>query len=258
MNRLSSALLSVLLVLTSSLAGEEISAPKLQVVTEEGYPINYLDTNTGEVVGFATEFLKLLLQEADLEYELKLIPWSRAYRKAISEPNVIIYSMGRLPERESQFEWIGPVMDITYNLYGLTRKADQYPRDIEKLKTYRVAVTKNDLNHSYLKNNGFTNLIFVHDYPHMNNLLERERVDFIASSLTGTYFFTQRYNKGFSYLTPIHGFSDLDVSLYYAVSKNTDSGVVKRLKEAYKVLVDKGVFDKVMRPLLEQQAAAIN
>jgi polar amino acid transport system substrate-binding protein len=240
-------------------ASDDPSKVKLLLVTEESYPLNYLFThgNRKEVVGYATELLETILVEANIDYQKQLMPWSRAYKKATTEPNVLIYSIGRLPAREPLFYWIGEIVKINYHLYALSNRINELPDQLDQLKQAKVAVIKSDLNHQYMLENGFSNMVYVNDYSQMNNLMLSERVDFFASSIIGIYFFAKRYNHKLKDFSSVHSFEDFDVSLYFALSKATDESVAKRLTAAYQKVVDSGEFEQIMQPFVSQQTTAI-
>jgi len=50
--------------------------------------------------------LNAILAEAQLEANVAFMPWARAFSIAESNPNTIILSMIRTPEREDNFYWI--------------------------------------------------------------------------------------------------------------------------------------------------------
>jgi len=42
-------------------------------------------------------------------YEIKSLPWKRAYRYLLEEPNVVLFTVTRTEERETLCNWVGPV-----------------------------------------------------------------------------------------------------------------------------------------------------
>ncbi len=104
-------------ILASIFFSFSVNAIKVNVVTEDAYPFQYIKNN--KIVGPTTDLVKKLLTEAHVDYEINMYPWARAYNLALSKPNTIIYSIARTKEREDKFLWIGSLMQLKYALYGL-------------------------------------------------------------------------------------------------------------------------------------------
>jgi polar amino acid transport system substrate-binding protein len=52
------------------------------------------------------------------EYEIRLMPWARAYKQIINKPNKILFSMTRTPQREYLFKWVGPIANNSFVFYA--------------------------------------------------------------------------------------------------------------------------------------------
>jgi polar amino acid transport system substrate-binding protein len=109
-------------------------ALKIKVVTEDTFPIQYLEK--GQVLGPATDLVKSVLAEAGLPYSIEVLPWARAYNIALNEPNTMIYSLARTEQREGLFQWIGSVMRLNYYLVGMESLKLSQPITLESLKKF--------------------------------------------------------------------------------------------------------------------------
>lgn len=78
-----------------------IQSTDLLVVTENLPPYNYKEGIA--VKGVATEVVQALLKEVGLQADIHVLSWVRAYLKALEQPNVLIFSLVRTPEREEHF-----------------------------------------------------------------------------------------------------------------------------------------------------------
>lgn len=87
------------------------AADKLVLLTEENPPYNYTHPESGEAVGSAVTIVKELMKRAGTDYSLKVLPWRRAFRQARQQPNTCIFVTNRIPERETQFQWVGPLIE---------------------------------------------------------------------------------------------------------------------------------------------------
>lgn len=92
----------ILIELIISLAHVVFANDKIQVVTENCYPYNYIDKN-GIIVGKLTDDIKDILVFSGVDYSIEVYPWARALKLATTRPNVLIYSILRTPRRENFF-----------------------------------------------------------------------------------------------------------------------------------------------------------
>ena len=73
---------------------------KLEVLTEDWAPFNY--QNNGKITGFSSEVVKAVLNEAEIPYQIRMGVWKGVYSRALSEPNILIYTISRTAEREDK------------------------------------------------------------------------------------------------------------------------------------------------------------
>ncbi|MFC3095568.1 hypothetical protein DRW07_08380 [Alteromonas sediminis] len=90
---------------------------KWLAVTENFPPYSYMEK--GRAVGYSTELVESLAKSANLALTIELLPWSRAMRKAQSQPNVLIFSMLRTSDREDKYHWIGAIDDMSIYVWEL-------------------------------------------------------------------------------------------------------------------------------------------
>ncbi|NVJ70397.1 MAG: transporter substrate-binding domain-containing protein [Alphaproteobacteria bacterium] len=124
-----------LFLLGLMLAAHPASAADVIVYTENYGDFNAVD-DQGHVVGGAADLVRQVMDESGLEYEIKLVPWNRAYQLATKMDNAFIYAMLRTPQREDHFHWLTPVFETDLYLYG--RADETRPIDIATLKTGRL------------------------------------------------------------------------------------------------------------------------
>ena len=80
------------------------AADQITAFTEQVYPLNYTKSgdDDGQVIGFATELVIAVLDEAGLDYEIKIGPWARAIRAINTMSNVLAYPTVRTADLESK------------------------------------------------------------------------------------------------------------------------------------------------------------
>jgi len=178
----------------------------LEVVTEDWPPYSYILPD-GNVGGIATDKVRRLLDKSGLEYRINLYPWIRAYKMALTQKNVMIYSIYRTRERESKFQWLCPLLP-THSMffYALSDRKDFDINTLEDLKQYTIGITKEEYGYQYLLEHGFKEkeqLDITPNYDiNLRKLLEK-RVDFIIESSHTMKLRLQGIGYDFERVTPV-------------------------------------------------------
>lgn len=138
-----------------SIGAQAQSLPNLTILTEHWPPKNYLDKD-GNLVGEATEKVHKLMAKADINYQIVLYPWARAYHLAKNQPNTAIFSIMRSDKREPFFQWICPLVP-SESLYfvKLSSRKDIVLRSIHDARAYVVAASRDEFDEQFLLTNGF-------------------------------------------------------------------------------------------------------
>lgn len=226
--------LSVILILVlchKSLQATEF--PAIKVVTEESYPINHTDETSQAMTGFATDYLLGVLKQSDINYSINSYTWERSYKIASEEPNVLIYSMARTPERENNFHWLFEIMTLKYSLYGIESRRVHF-KDATDFRDFQIALTAGSASLKYLREDGYNNIVVAKDYEHLDNLIKHGRIDFVASSKLALTSFMNKYNYEKDTFRPYKELNYVDIDLYYAMSKGTDKRLVDTLSALLK------------------------
>ncbi|WP_343861724.1 substrate-binding periplasmic protein [Aliiglaciecola litoralis] len=155
---------------------------RLRIVTEHWPPYNYLDTD-GTLRGEATDNVRRILAQANLDANIELLSWSKALDLANHRPNTLIFSILRSEERENSFDWYCPLSDpIEVALYKLRKRDDIRLTDLNDAKKYTIGVLRNDYAQQFLKSKGFddgTNLqVSTSDTANLR-LLIQGRIDLV-------------------------------------------------------------------------------
>ncbi len=124
--------LTILLILLPSI----LTAQNLKIVTEELYPFNY--TENGHVSGYSTEIVLALLNITGYSGNIEVMPWKRSYNIALTEPNVLIYTITRNKERENLFKWVGPIASREISLFRLRSRSDIKVKTLADAKRYSI------------------------------------------------------------------------------------------------------------------------
>lgn len=223
--------LVVLLLPVSSLANQN----KLQVVTELSPPYQTLIKN--EVSGSATQMVKALLAESDLTSSIHMYPWARAYGKAMSEPNTLIYSIAKSEKRKDLFHWLMPVAYYKFGLVALSERHDLDLSSLSEVSNFVLAVQRNDIAHNWAIDYGLEEgkqLIICSDIGCSWQLLLNKKVDFIVESPELIESMLVDYKLPTDTAKYVVAIPELEITGYLAANINIDSSILEKLQSAIK------------------------
>lgn len=208
---------------------------KLNIVTEELPPLNY--TENGVIVGSATEIVNKVLKNAEIEFEIGSFPWARAYQMALNNPNTLIYSINRTPERESMFKWIGLVAERKADtfLFSLQNNSRVILNKNNLYKSLSIVVVKNDINHDFLIQEDYNNVFTTMSFESCIKMLFAHRVDLVVATDKMIIEELTKQNKP---IESVNKFMHLRTSNpFLAASITTPLEMVIKLQISYKELV---------------------
>ncbi|WP_375749595.1 substrate-binding periplasmic protein [Vibrio sp. HN007] len=130
-----------------------MQANTIQIYTEDYPPYNYIED--GQPAGLSTEIVQHIMALAGLEYTIEFQPWARAMIIVENEPNTFVYSMRRLPSRESRFLWLGEIVTSQHSVFALKKRSDIKVEKVTDLIGYFIGTTIHDSRETLLIENGF-------------------------------------------------------------------------------------------------------
>ena len=228
------AVFAVLTVLGAGVA----TAAELRILAENVVPFNYAED--GEWKGSTAAVVKEITRRLGIEARIEGVPWARGYRMARSEPNVVLFSMARTPEREAHFHWVGPV--------GLFRSAFYAPRGtrlaIDSLDDARgvdrIGTYRDDVRESYLLGMGFTNLDSTNSNESNLRKLLNGRIDLWATSTMEALNVPRQMGLDPSLIERLHTFQEFE--MYIAMSRATPRRIADRWQAALDAMKADGTF----------------
>ncbi|UTH74603.1 ABC transporter substrate-binding protein [Chromobacterium sp. IIBBL 290-4] len=129
------------------------AADELRAYTEEVPPLNY--SENGKVKGFATDVLRMAAKDAGIRLRVESLPWLRALAIVKDTPNTLLYTTVRTPERESQFQWVGPISPRKIYLYRLRDNTEVEVAGLLDLARYRIGAMSGSAAANQLADLGF-------------------------------------------------------------------------------------------------------
>lgn len=215
---------------------------KVFVLTEDWYPFNYKDEST--VAGSSTEYVKRLLEHANIDYQIEIREWSEAYAILKSEPNTLLYSTFKTPKRAPLFHWVCPINQPVFSsVYALSDRLDIEANNFTELKSYSVGITAETYPYHLFKDLGFDegkNLQVTKNNSSNLGMLLRKRVDLIVESDIAIIEMMKAHNIAENKLKKLMTIEDPDQpEICLAINKNTSLDVVEKLQQAHKQLQTK-------------------
>ncbi|MBV8466653.1 MAG: transporter substrate-binding domain-containing protein [Burkholderiales bacterium] len=223
-------------LLSIVLCAVALAAP-LQVVTENWRPYNYEEN--GVVKGQSTDIVRLVLDRSGLPYTIDVLPWARAYQYATTKPDVLIYTIIRIPPREGLFKWIGPLGPSgTTSLYRRRDDKAPPPRTLDEAKQLDVVTNRDSMDHQMLEHLHFPNITVAPSVESAIKMFFAQRTRMIAvdDAVLGSEFEAAGFHaEGAVAIMPL-----FKTPPYLAVSKQTSDETVRRIRDAYEALVREG------------------
>ncbi len=229
-----------------------LSQAQLKAFTENLAPLNY--HHQGKLTGFSTELLQAMLKHADLHAEFVLQPWARSYQQVLQQPDSLIFSIARTPERIPLFEWIGPISPRRICLLKLSSRRDIQLANLTELKHYRLGLVREMASSKLMI---AKNLVpdTAYDFAPTSESNIRKlmagRVDLIVGSDWVTFYEAKRISAQADSVEVAWVLDDQS-PYYFALNKQTNPLLLKKLRVAFEHLKANGSVERLRKRYLEK------
>lgn len=216
---------------------------ELTILTENYPPLSYVEN--GVLTGYAAEVVAAIQKELKINATPVILPWEEAYNRALYEANIVLFTMEKIPERELQFNFIGPLGANTAYFYALASNPLELADLEAAAKVKAIATTTNWFTEQFLQERGFHNLVSKADpLQNLNMLINKEADLGVFTDIT----FPELCKEAGVAPDSLRPVLQLMQSEYYiAISKATDPEIVKAWEEAFDTLVKNGTLDNLKR-----------
>lgn len=238
----SSRSLFVILISLAALAQAD-PHPELKVVTEHFPPYNF--QVDGEAQGMSSEVVQAMLEHAGLEADIEFYPWARAYRTARIEPNTLIYSIARIPEREPLFEWIGAIGPYWTSFYKLKSSTKLHIDSLDDARSYRIGVSQADVIKTYLEGQGFEQLEVVNTDQLAVRMLFFGRMELLAFDEAAMPLRVKEAGLDINLIERVFRIEGLSEELYVAMHPDSDPALVQTLKDSLNAIKQNGEYQAI-------------
>jgi polar amino acid transport system substrate-binding protein len=209
----------------------------IKVVTEDTFPLQYLEN--GKVTGPATNLVEQVLLAAGVTYNIEVLPWARAYQLALTEPNILIYSLAKTTARLNAFKWVGKITALDYYLYGAVDSEINLQTSLEDLKQYEIGTVRDSAVYQYLQVNGFNKLTTVVQGRQNFLLFEQNRIDLFPANKSSFQAICMQDAFNCHNLKPLYKLDISSIELYIAFSQLTDDVLVEKIRAGYTKVMKK-------------------
>ncbi|MFJ3525388.1 substrate-binding periplasmic protein [Pseudomonas sp. NPDC090203] len=225
-------------------------AEQIRVVTEELAPYNM--TLNGQLTGMSTEVVQAVLKEVNVDATIQSMPWARAYDLALHDPNVLIYSITRTPEREHLFKWVGTIATSRWYIYSSASHPVSL-MDLDDARDWQTATVNEDVGEQYLIGKRFAvgqQLQPSNRYELNYQKLRTGHVDlWISDELNATWLARQAGDDPERTLVRSLRVPELEDSggFNMAFSAGTADATVALFKKGLKTIRENGTYDAIAR-----------
>lgn len=235
----------VLLLSVNTYASNE----RICFVSELVAPFYYLDEQ-GKPQGANVDLANAMKPLLPVSNVLEHMPWARAYQEAISKPNVVLITLLKSPERETLFQWLGPVNAVSASLISLKQFEKASISNIDEAKSYRVGSIRGYGAAAHLLKQGFKeneNLVLVAEPQQLWNLLYNRRIDYAATGVETSAYEIEAAGFDPTLSTQAFAFDMPKAELHMATGLLTSPSEVRAIKAALRQLKESGEYDRIMK-----------
>lgn len=222
-----------------SLLSLTAGAGELRMLTDNHPPLHF---QQGErMAGFGVDVVEALAQRSGDRIQVQQRPMLRALRDASEEADTAVFTILRTAERETHYQWVGPLMQTETALY--TRSSDDTPVSDLRQTRGQIAVPRKWLVYSVLRQQGLDNLWGVDSPEIMMRLLQIGRVQYVVADTMSVSTFAAEQGMALEqlrYQIPL-----MHQDAYIAFSPKVDPAQVARWQQALQAMEQDGSLQQL-------------
>jgi len=211
------------------------------VITGNLPPYSYMENDQHK--GVAADIVKEIINRIGHNHPPIIYPWPRALKKSKVSDNIIIFPLGRIPAREKEYLWVGPIVNDHVVFYNRANDKKEYS-SLDDLKNETIGVLRGAPPEIKLKKLGFTGLDSVTNEQTNLRKLEANRINsWFVADLIGQHTIRQQKKKMSDYRV---SFVAGDLIFYIGMSLN-----MKDLAQKWQKILDSmkadGTYAKILK-----------
>ncbi|HEF4761997.1 TPA: transporter substrate-binding domain-containing protein [Pseudomonas putida] len=223
-------------------------AADLTLLTDNHPPLHF--QQEGKLVGFGVDVVQALAERTGDHVNLQQLPLLRALRVASTEPATGVFTVLRTTERDDQYQWVGPLMDVETALYSADNARPPVHSLLEAGSVGRIVVPRKWLVYSYLQTQGLTNLYGVASPEQMMRLARMGRTDYVVADTLSIA--TMAREEGLAPSQLHYQMPLMQQGSYIAFSLQTDARQVARWQQALDEMTRDGRLEQIKQRWLSE------
>ncbi|CAH9049464.1 hypothetical protein PSECIP111951_01322 [Pseudoalteromonas holothuriae] len=225
-----------------------VSKAQALIFYAEDLPPYHFKNAQGQISGALVEITHAALKHAELDGTFSIMPMARAYKELQEDPNALMLSLIKTPERAREFKWIAQSYFADAYLVSLASNPIN-PQTLEAAQNLRVSTIRGYSSARFLQQAGFSeeeNLVLVGHYTQLWQLLYKKRIDLV---LTNTLTLENEIIR--SGLNPkliekkLH-LTGLSSELWLSANIKLDPKIAQKLSAAMEHIKKSGVYAQIL------------
>jgi polar amino acid transport system substrate-binding protein len=229
---------SLLLISVSPVRSENMI-----ILTENLPPLNYVED--GVLVGPSVEIVREIQRRVGSNEEIEVYPWARAYKMALEEENIVLFSTTYTKDRHDKFKWIGPLAKKRDILVAKKSSGIEINSLEDAKKVKRIGTLRDDTRELLLKSLGFSNLESVSDEQQNAKKLILGRIDLWAYKIPGLRTICDLSGVNYDEFKEVYHLREIEVMI--AFSKNYPDQIVQKWREAFNEMLADNTILKIKK-----------
>ncbi|WMW81340.1 transporter substrate-binding domain-containing protein [Undibacterium cyanobacteriorum] len=216
----------------------------IKAYTEEWPPYNFMRDN--QLVGVSTEILQAVCMETKIKCDKELVPWTRAYKTVLENPDTLIYTISRIPVREKQFVWIGPILPRSMWIFARTEVASKI-HSIKDLANFRIGAIREEASLSELLEAGVPSSsiqIFNTNTDEMR-MLKAGKIDIVANTEIGMQQNQKTFGISAHSIKRMMKLND-GAALYFGMNLKSNPELIEKMQAAVDKMKREGKIDQIV------------
>lgn len=213
----------------------KVDATEITIVTEVFPDFQYFNEEN-KLVGRSVDKVHKALEGTVIKYTMLAHSWAISYNAALRDKNTCIFSIVRLPNRESNFNWVGELESFDSAIYALKSRSIKL-NTLNDAKGYKIAVLRDNFSHHYLLERGFSesrNLLLIDSLDKIDKLISTRHniLDFVVLNKK-QFNYRVKTEPRLELLEPVLSLNTAQYPLFFACNINMDPALVTQLKVAF-------------------------
>jgi len=167
-------------------------AEQWRVVGDEQFaPYSFVTAEDDRPQGLDVELITAVLEEAGIDYQLRLYPWQRVKRMLARGEAELAFQFAGTPERHAEYRLVGPIRTGSTVFITTTRTAIRDWQSFDDLSPYVIGQVR-----GYAYDDAFDHADLARDSTAQNprqlvSMLLAERIDIIVGDQTQLLYFAR-------------------------------------------------------------------